>query len=78
MFIDISQAQHYVTAIASAAPGERAWPARRSEHKKRVTAMTTSTTSSIGVRFALAIFLSAVIAGGYLTAIGYLNPGFIA
>jgi hypothetical protein len=40
--------------------------------------MITNNASSFGVRFALAIFLSAVIAGGYLTAIGYLNPGFIA
>lgn len=40
--------------------------------------MITTNASSFGVRFALAIFLSAVIAGGYLTAIGYLNPGFIA
>lgn len=42
------------------------------------TAMINSNASSLGVRFALAIFLSAVIAGGYLTAIGYLNPGFVA
>jgi len=40
--------------------------------------MTNNDTTSFGVRFVLAIFLSAVIAGGYLTAIGYLNPGFIA
>lgn len=40
--------------------------------------MITTNTSSIGVRFVLAILLSAAIAGGYLTAIGYLNPGFIA
>lgn len=40
--------------------------------------MITSSTKSFGVRFALAILLSAVIAGGYLTAIGYLNPGFVA
>lgn len=40
--------------------------------------MTTNKDTSFGVRFALAVFLSAVIAGGYLTAIGYFNPGFIA
>lgn len=40
--------------------------------------MITTNASSFGVRFAFAIFLSAAIAGGYLTAIGYLNPGFIA
>ncbi len=40
--------------------------------------MNTTNNSSFGVRFALAVFLSTVIAGGYLTAIGYLNPGFIA
>lgn len=40
--------------------------------------MTITNASSFGVRFALAILLSAVIAGSYLTAIGYLNPGFIA
>lgn len=40
--------------------------------------MTTNSASSFGVRFALAVFLSAAIAGGYLTAIGYLNPGFFA
>ncbi len=40
--------------------------------------MITNSTNSFGVRFALAILLSAVIAGGYLTAIGYLNPGFVA
>jgi len=33
---------------------------------------------SFGVRFVLAVFLAAVIAGGYLTAIGFLNPGFVA
>lgn len=38
--------------------------------------MNTTNASSFGARFALAIFLSAVIAGGYLTAIGYLTPGF--
>ncbi len=40
--------------------------------------MTTNNETTFSVRFALAVFLSAVIAGGYLTAIGYLNPGFIA
>ena len=40
--------------------------------------MTPNNASSFGIRFALAIFLSAVIAGGYLTAIGYLSPGFVA
>jgi hypothetical protein len=40
--------------------------------------MTTSNDNSFGLRFALAVLLSAVIAGGYLTAIGYLNPGFVA
>ena len=40
--------------------------------------MNTTNTTPLSVRFALAIFLSAAIAGGYLTAIGYLNPGFIA
>lgn len=66
-------------AIASAATALSAGAARRNKQKKkRETAMITSNASSFGVRFALAIFLSAVIAGGYLTAIGYLNPGFIA
>lgn len=40
--------------------------------------MITNNASSFGVRFALAVILSAVIAGAYLTAIGYLSPGFIA
>ncbi len=40
--------------------------------------MTTNNESGFGVRFALSLFLSAVIAAGYLTAIGYLNPGFVA
>ncbi|MDZ7629413.1 MAG: hypothetical protein U5J99_13515 [Parvularculaceae bacterium] len=40
--------------------------------------MITSNSRSAGVRFLVAILLSAVIAGGYLSAIGYLNPGFIA
>ena len=40
--------------------------------------MNTNNASSFGVRFALAIALSASIAGGYLMAIGYLNPGFFA
>lgn len=40
--------------------------------------MITTNPSSFGVRFALALLLSAAIAGSYLTAIGYLNPGFIA
>ncbi|HNR78124.1 MAG TPA: hypothetical protein PKM48_13415 [Parvularculaceae bacterium] len=40
--------------------------------------MFTTNGSSLGVRFALALALSAAIAGGYLTAIGYLNPGFFA
>ncbi len=40
--------------------------------------MITSNASSFVARFTLAIFLSAVIAGSYLTAIGYLNPGFVA
>lgn len=40
--------------------------------------MITNSASSFSVRFALALFLSAAIAGSYLTAIGYLNPGFIA
>ena len=40
--------------------------------------MTNTNTTSFGARFALALLLSAAIAGGYLTAIGYLNPGFIA
>jgi hypothetical protein len=35
-------------------------------------------TRSAGVRFAIAILLSAVIAGGYLSAISFLNPGFVA
>ena len=33
---------------------------------------------SAGARFAIAIILSAVIAGAYLSAIGFLNPGFVA
>ncbi len=40
--------------------------------------MITSNSRSAGIRFAIAIVLSAVIAGGYLSAIGYLSPGFIA
>ena len=40
--------------------------------------MITSNTRAAGLRFAFAILLSAVIAGGYLSAIGFLNPGFIA
>ncbi|MFZ5618657.1 MAG: hypothetical protein ACOZAA_15180 [Pseudomonadota bacterium] len=40
--------------------------------------MITNDASSFGVRFVLAIVLSAIIAGGYLAAIGYLNPGFVA
>jgi hypothetical protein len=40
--------------------------------------MITSNNAAFGVRFTLALLLSAVIAGGYLAAIGYLNPGFIA
>lgn len=40
--------------------------------------MITSTARSAGVRFAIAIVLSALIAGGYLSAIGYLSPGFVA
>ncbi len=54
--------------------------ARENEAKKqkRDTAMNTTNASSFGARFALAVFLSAVIAGGYLTAIGYLTPGFFA
>lgn len=66
-------------AIASATGRLRALPPDEADkNKKRETAMITNNASSFGVRFALAIFLSAVIAGGYLTAIGYLNPGFIA
>jgi hypothetical protein len=40
--------------------------------------MITSNSRSAGLRFAIAIFLSAVIAGGYLSAIGLLSPGFVA
>jgi hypothetical protein len=40
--------------------------------------MITSNARSAGVRFAFAVLLSAVIAGGYLSAIGLLNPGFVA
>lgn len=40
--------------------------------------MITSNLRSAGAQFAIAILLSAVIAGGYLSAIGLLNPGFIA
>lgn len=39
---------------------------------------TTSNTASFGARFALALLLSGVIAAGYLTAIGYIHPGFVA
>lgn len=40
--------------------------------------MIPSNSRAAGLRFAFAILLSAVIAAGYLSAIGYLNPGFIA
>jgi hypothetical protein len=40
--------------------------------------MITSITRSAGVRFVFALLLSAAIAGGYLSAIGLLNPGFVA
>ncbi len=40
--------------------------------------MITSNSRSAGVRFVFAIILSAVIAGGYLSAIGLLSPGFVA
>jgi hypothetical protein len=40
--------------------------------------MITDNATSFAARFALALFLSAAIAGGYLAAIGYLHPGFVA
>jgi hypothetical protein len=33
---------------------------------------------NVAIRFVLALFLSAGIAAAYLSAIGYLNPGFVA
>lgn len=42
------------------------------------TAMITNSNSAFGIRFALSLVLSAAIAAGYLFAIGYLNPGFVA
>ncbi len=40
--------------------------------------MIPSNSRSAGARFAFAMLLSAVIAAGYLSAIGLLNPGFVA
>ena len=40
--------------------------------------MISNLSRSAGLRFAVAILLSAVLAGGYLSAIGFLSPGFIA
>ncbi|MFN0023987.1 MAG: hypothetical protein ACKVS5_08805 [Parvularculaceae bacterium] len=40
--------------------------------------MITSNSRAAGVRFLVALLVSAIIAGGYLSAIGYLSPGFIA
>jgi hypothetical protein len=62
-------------AIASEGPETRL--GNEAKKQKRDTAMNTNA-SSFGARFVFAIFLSAVIAGGYLTAIGYLTPGFFA
>lgn len=67
-----------MTATASAGAAKND-PARRSgQRRPRETVMITSNSRSAGIRFAIAIVLSAVIAGGYLSAIGYLSPGFIA
>jgi hypothetical protein len=40
--------------------------------------MVTNNRDNFAVRFVLAIFLSAGIAAGYLSAIAFLSPGFVA
>lgn len=65
---------HRFRRVALKAPGQT----ERTKKRPRETAMITTNSRSAGVRFAIAILLSAVIAGGYLSAIGFLNPGFIA
>jgi hypothetical protein len=64
------------TVSAGAVPTAR--PDEADKKRPRETAMITSSSRSAGVRFAFAILLSAIIAGGYLSAIGFLNPGFVA